>query len=157
GGVDRATGGTAIPSNTVNGAYTTLTGPAYYELATADIGTGTLVLKAPSGFIFDTNTPKPTVRIDYLGGSGSRSKNINNAVTPSNAPITSITTTTIVFTVTDPTSGGETNFLIWQNVRVRPTAVTPLASGNIVDVGTNTGFTGETTNVTSWGSLVEVG
>jgi len=86
-GVDRATGGTAISSNTVGGTYTTLTGPAFIEGNTADVGVGTIILKAPSGFIFDTNTPKPTVRIDYLGGSDSSSKNINNAADGSNAPL----------------------------------------------------------------------
>ena len=36
GGVERATGGTAIPTNT--GVYTSLTGPAYYEGLHGDVG-----------------------------------------------------------------------------------------------------------------------
>jgi hypothetical protein len=39
----------AIPSSTAGGAYTTLSGPVYYEYATGDVGTGTIILNAPSG------------------------------------------------------------------------------------------------------------
>src|SRR5438876_8335819 len=51
GGVEPATGGEAISSSTAGGAYATLTGPVYYEVATADVGTGTIILNAPSGFV----------------------------------------------------------------------------------------------------------
>src|SRR6185436_13092299 len=50
-GVERATGGTAIPSSTAGGTYTTLTGPVYYEYASGDIGIGTIILNAPAGFV----------------------------------------------------------------------------------------------------------
>src|SRR5206468_3580726 len=40
-GVERATGGTAIPSSTAGGTYTALTGPVYYEYASGDVGIGT--------------------------------------------------------------------------------------------------------------------
>src|SRR6185436_6664742 len=78
-GVERATGGTAIPSSTAGGTYTTLTGPVYYEYAMGDVGTGTIILNAPAGFIFDTGGSAPTVRIDRLTGSGSNYKNITGA------------------------------------------------------------------------------
>src|SRR5439155_4962925 len=61
GGVERASGGAAIPSSSVGGAYTALTGPTYYEAANGDVSTGTIILNAPSGFIFDTGGTAPTV------------------------------------------------------------------------------------------------
>src|SRR5262249_46462446 len=78
GGVDRATGGTAILTNSVGGAYTNLTGPAYFEISTGEVGTGTIILNAPTGFIFDSGGTAPTVRIDRTGGGGNDSKNINS-------------------------------------------------------------------------------
>jgi hypothetical protein len=154
GGVNRAIGGTAISSNNAGAAYVNLTGPSYIEANTGDVGTGTTILKAPAGFVFDTNTPQPTVRIDLLGGSGNH--NINQVSAGSTVAISSMTTTSITFSVTASTSGGCTNSLTWQNIRVRPTAGSPLASGNIVDTGT-AGITAVTNNNTSFGSLVEVG
>ena len=68
GGVERATGGTAIPSSYAGTTYTNLTGPVYYEVASADVGTGTIILNAPSGFIFDTGGTAPTVVITRLTG-----------------------------------------------------------------------------------------
>ena len=51
--------------------------------------------------------------------------------------MTSVTATQLTFTVTASSAGGGTpNTLTWQNVRVRPTAGTPLASGNITKTGT---------------------
>src|SRR5439155_1328913 len=41
GGVETANGGNAISADTAGGAYTTLTGPVYYEAASADVGAGT--------------------------------------------------------------------------------------------------------------------
>src|SRR5262249_53546474 len=42
----------------------------------------------------------------------------------------------LVFTVTSASASGVTCKLTWQNVRVRPTAGTPLASGNLSCSGT---------------------
>src|SRR4030095_12699527 len=50
--------------------------------------------------------------------------------------MTSVTSTQLVFTVTSPSASGITCKLTWQNVRVRPTAGTPLASGNLSRSGT---------------------
>src|SRR5262249_7050083 len=44
--------------------------------------------------------------------------------------------TQLVFTVTSSSASGVTCKLTWQNVRVRPTAGTPLASGNLSRSGT---------------------
>jgi len=155
-GVERATGGTAIPSSTAGGAYTTLTGPVYYEYLNGDAGTGTIILNAPSGFIFDTGGTAPTVRVDRLAGGGTDSKNINAVPTGTSVAVTSRTTTQITFTVTSASSGGVNCSLTWQNIRVRPTATSPLASGNITKTGTST-MAAVTSSSTSFGSLIEYG
>src|SRR5439155_24209068 len=155
-GVERATGGTAIPSSTTGGAYTTLTGPVYYEYATADVGTGTIILNAPSGFIFDTGGTAPTVRVDRLSGNGANNKNINAVASGTSVAITSRTTTQITFTVTLASSSGATCSLTWQDIRVQPTAASPLASGNITKTGTST-MAAVTNSATSFGSLIEYG
>ena len=54
-----ASGGGAISANSYNSAFTVLTGPVIVETVIGDINTGTLVLTAPAGFIFDTNAPLP--------------------------------------------------------------------------------------------------
>lgn len=152
--VTAATGGSLISADTTGGTYTSLTGPVISEGAVADIGRGTIILNVPSGFIFDTGSTAPTVLLTRTGGSGSNSKNINSAASGSSLIITSITTTQITFTVTNTTSGGVTNSLTWQNVRVRPSAGTPLASGNITKSGTATiiGVIGST----NFGTLTEI-
>jgi hypothetical protein len=157
GGVERATGGTAIPSSYAGLTYTNLIGPVYYEVLNADAGADatTIILNVPSGFIFDTGGTAPTVRIDRLGGSGGDSKNINDVPTGTSVAITARTTTQITFTVTNATSSGVTCSLTWQNIRVRPSASSPLASGNITKTGTSV-MAGVTAS-TSFGRLIEIG
>ena len=50
--------------------------------------------------------------------------------------MTSVTSTQLVFTVTTPSSSGVTCKLSWQNLRVRPSAGTPLALGILARAGT---------------------
>src|SRR5205823_1635495 len=114
------------------------------------VGTGTIILNAPSGFIFDTGGTAPTVRID---GASSASKNVNHVGNGSSVAMTSVTSTQLTFTVTFSSSGA-TCTLTWQNVRVRPTAGTPLASGNLTASGTAT-VLGLSTN-SNLGTLREV-
>src|SRR4030095_6512724 len=154
GGVERAIGGTAISSSSGTN-FTTLTGPTYWEAATADVGTGTIILNAPSGFVFDTGGTAPTVLITRTS-TGSDSHNINDVSTGTSAAITSRTTNQITFTVTAITSASATNSLTWQNVRVRPVASSPLASGDITKTGTST-MQAVTASSTSFGRLIELG
>jgi hypothetical protein len=155
-GVERATGGMAIPSSTAGGTYTTLTGPVYYEYASGDIGTGTIILNAPAGFVFDTGGTAPTVRIDRLTGSGSDNKNINTVASGTSVAVTSRTTTQMTFTVSSASSSGINCSLTWQNIRVRPAAASPLASGNITKTGTSV-MAAVTNSSTSFGRLIEIG
>jgi len=152
-----ATGGSAISDATVGGAYTTLTGPVLAESANGDIGengAGTIILNAPAGFEFDTGGTAPTVLITRIGGTGANSRNINDRASGFVEAITSRTSATITFTVAHASSNGVTNSLTWQDIRVRPTAAVPLASGNITKSGVST-IVGVNSS-TNLGTLTEV-
>jgi len=153
--ITAATGGGAISADNTGGTYTSLTGPLYGEAASGDAGVGTIILNAPAGFQFDTGTPLPTVLITRLSGGGSSARNINGAVSGTSVAVTSVTSTQVTFTITSASNSGVTNSLTWQNLRVRPTAGTPLASGNITKSGTST-MTGVTAGITNFGTFVEV-
>ncbi len=144
-----ASGGLAIPADTAGGAYTTLTGPVYQEGAPGDVSTGTIVLNVPSGFVFDASA---AVTVLVNGGS-SPLHNINDLANGS-VITAAVTTTNITITITAKSSNGSNNKLTWQNVRVRPTAGSPLASGNITKSGT-AGVTG-VTGSSNFGTLREV-
>ena len=152
--VTPATGGSSISADTTGGSYTTLTGPIISEGATGDINTGTIILNAPSGFIFDIGGTAPTIRIDCIGGCTTKNDNINNTISGNSVPITSITTTQITKNIAQETNNGVTNSLTWQNIRVRPSIGTPLASGNTTASGTSviSGVDG----TTNFGTLTEV-
>ncbi len=160
GTVTVASGGNAIPSNTAPGCvsagtWTTLAGPVYTEAGTAEVTTGTIILNVPSGFEFDTGGTVPTVLITRTSGSGSNFRNINNVASGTSVAITAVTSAALTFTVTDTTSSGVQNSLTWQDIRIRPTASAPLASGNITKSGTAT-MNGVTAGTTNFGTLTEV-
>ncbi len=154
GGTVAATGGEAISADTVSGTFTTLSGPVYYEVASADVKTGTIILNAPAGFIFDTGGTAPTVLITRIGGSGGTANNINGVVSGTAAAITSRTTSQITFTASSTSAAGVTCALTWQNIRVRPGAGTPLASGNITKTGSSV-MQAVVDGSTAFGSLSE--
>src|SRR5439155_321217 len=120
-----AIGGGAIPADGATGTFTSLSGPSYTENANGNVGTGTIILTAPSGFVFDTAGTAPTVLVTRLTGSGSSGNNINAVASGTALAMTSVTSTQLVFTVTSSSISGVTCKLTWQNVRVRPTAGTP--------------------------------
>ncbi len=133
--VTAATGGSAISADTAGGSWTSLTGPTITETAVADLpASGTIVLWVPAGFVFDTNTPVPNIKLTS-GDTGSPNKNINNTAVNGTMAVTT-TPTNITFTLTAKSSGNTLCTLLYQNIRVRPTAGTPLASGNITNSGT---------------------
>src|SRR6185369_3654451 len=68
-----ASGGGAIPASTASGTWTALTGPVIVETIVGDINVGTLILTAPSGFVFDTNAPLPIITLS----GDNNNKNIN--------------------------------------------------------------------------------
>src|SRR5262249_4183414 len=131
-----ATGGTSISADGATGTFISLTGPSYSENASGDVGTGTIIVNAPAGFVFDTGGTAPTILLTRLTGSGNAGNNINGVSSGTAVSMTSVTSTQIVFTVTSSSQSGVTCKLTWQNVRVRPTAGMPLASGNLTRNGT---------------------
>ncbi|HEX9614676.1 MAG TPA: hypothetical protein VGA55_04190, partial [Bacteroidota bacterium] len=155
--VTPTSGGGAISADNTGGTYVTLTGPVYSEAASGNAGTGTIILNVAPGFTFDTGGTAPTVLITRIGGSGGSARNINDVASGTSMAITSISTTQITFTITAASSNGVTNSLTWQDVRVRPTAGTPLASANMFKTGTST-MAGVTPNSggTNFGTLTEV-
>ena len=152
--VTTATGGSTISADTTGGTFTSLTGPIISEGATADIGIGTIILNAPTGFVFDTGGTAPTVLVTRTAGNGSNNRNINDLASGSTIAVTR-TSSALTVTVTAATSNSVRNSLTWQNVRVRPSAGTPIASGNIVKTGTSS-VSGVTNSTTNFGTLTEV-
>jgi hypothetical protein len=145
--ITAASGGTAISADTVNGAFTPLTGPVIVETIVGDVNVGTIVLTAPAGFQFDTSAPQPIITLS----GDNNNKNINSLTDGTIIPLT-VTASNISFTVASKSHGQTRNTLTYSNVRVRPTAGTPLASGNITNTGTSL-FPNSTTN---FGTLWEV-
>ncbi|MEW6302152.1 MAG: Ig-like domain-containing protein [Verrucomicrobiota bacterium] len=148
-----ATGGGAISAdNFGSGTFVTLTGPIYEEGVSGDVGSGTIILTAPAGFEFDTGGVAPTVLIT---GGATATDNINDLASGTSAAVTSVTASQITFTVTAESLVANT--LTWQNIRVRPTAGTPLATGNVtLDATSTSTLTDVTAGTTSFGALTEV-
>jgi hypothetical protein len=138
----------------VSGSFTNLTGPSYSENASGNVGTGTIILKAPAGFVFDTGGTAPTMLITRLTGTAKNTANINGVASGTAVAMSSVTSTQLVFTVTIRSSSSVTCKLTWQNVRVRPTTGTPLALGNLFSSGTAS-VVGLSTNA-NLGTLREV-
>jgi len=149
-----ALGGSAIPASTAGAAYTSLIGPTYTETASGEAGKGTIILSAPPGFVFDTGGPAPTVKIEKISGSGKTQININNATNGTAAAMTSVSSTQLVFTISTASSGTQCK-LTWQDVRVRPTASSPLAIGKLTKSGTSV-MVGVTNGVSNLGTLREI-
>jgi trimeric autotransporter adhesin len=142
-GVTAASGGGAISADTAATSFTTLSGPAIDD---TDISTGTIILNAPAGFVFNTDVADPpTVSVTYESGAG----------TDVVGSITSVTASQITYTVI--TAGSNEDLLTWQNVQVQPAAGTPLANGNIYETGTSSvEVVTQGSGGTNFGTLTEV-
>lgn len=152
--VTPATGGGSVASNTAvacsaAGSWSPLTGPTITETSAGNIGSGTIILKAPSGFEFDTAAAVTVL----LSGSGIASFNINDQPSGTSLAVSSVTASTITLAVT-ASSTFFSNTLTWQGIRVRPSSSTPLVSGNITLAGTS-GIVGVSA-ATNLGTLTEV-
>ncbi len=153
--ITSATGGSSISAdtNTTNGTatWTSLTGPILSEGVTGSITTGTIVLNAPTGFVFNTGQAI-TVLATRTAGTGANSRNINGVASGTSIAVTSQTSSQITLTVSSATTNGVTNSLTFQNIQVRPASGTVI-NGNITNTGTSTGVSGGSTN---YGTLTEV-
>jgi Invasin, domain 3/IPT/TIG domain/Quinohemoprotein amine dehydrogenase, alpha subunit domain III len=159
--VTPASGGTSINDTTggSGGAYTTLGDIVLDESNAGEIGLGTLVVKLPAGFEWRTST---TVNVAESGTSGSSHAillSTNPASCTSTSDSVNVTPTTSTITVRVCRVSGDDGKLTFSNPQVRPSAQTPLASGNIyldssstsTVVGVTAGPTG-----TNFGSLAMV-
>ena len=155
GTVTAATGGSAISadtnSTTGNGAFTTLTGPVINETNNTGMPVGTMILNAPAGFEFDTAANSVTVTVT---GTGTLAYINTLASTTGQARTKTFTptTTTITVWVTTASTGTGRSVFTWSGIKVRPTAGSPLANGNITYGGTSTGVAGGA----NMGTLAEV-
>ncbi len=134
-----------VSANQTGGAFTALNGPALAEGATADIGIGTIVLNAPPGFNFDPSATV-TASVTRLAGTG--------ALLALSSATATVTASNITVTVSSIDGSGTRSQITWAGIGVRPTAGTPLASGNITRSGTAT--VSGITNSTSLGVLTEI-
>ena len=125
----------ADKSTEATGSFTTaLTGPILKTNSQGSIGSGTLILNVPTGYVWDDGGTTPSVT-----GSTSIS-------------FTSVSATQVTFTVT--TAIGKNKTITFSNLRVKPSSGFPLAAtGNMTRSGTATLSTESSTN---YGTLTEV-
>lgn len=146
-----ATGGGSIPSETVGGTFTELTGPVYDEANSGEVGTGSIVLQLPPGFEWDTST-SPVIRVTRLNPGFPGGQNINDLADGGTIPASSINSQQVTFQIAEESSAQRRNRITFENLAVRPQQVTPEASGDIVHMGTSN-IDGVTAGSTSWGYL----
>ncbi|MDB6018143.1 MAG: hypothetical protein JWR19_2632 [Pedosphaera sp.] len=154
-----ASGGTAISADTAatggSGAWTTLGAITLGEAANADFSAGTnvtLILKAPSGFQFNTAS---TPSISFTA---------TKDITAASVVVTDSSTLTITVTVTN-TTHLDSLVIGSTGLQVRPTQAGPLFTGNHIYRPTTGGGTETITGVTTstdgssgsiFGNLTEV-
>jgi hypothetical protein len=147
-----ASGGGSISADTAataaSPAWASLGAITIKENAGGDFGAGTnvtMILKTPSGFEFNTAV---TPSITYTAGLS-----IASAV----GAMTDASTITLTLTVSNTTLLDTLIIGSTTAIQVRPTAGTPLASGNITLATASTAtITGITKGSTSLGALAEV-
>ena len=146
--VTAASGGPAISADSTGGTYTLLTGPILQESARGSIGTGTIILNVPSGFMFNTGANSVTATVTCTGAGGALLALASTTVTP--------TSTTITITVTTASGGSRACTITYSGIQVRPTAGSPLASGTITENGTSSYTVSPALTAAQYGQLTEV-
>jgi len=138
--ITAATGGSAISADDANTSYTSLTGPIIQEGIPGELtASGTIILKAPTGFEWNTgSTPGVSIAPAY-GGS-----------TTLASTFTSITSSNVTFTINTESSSNPGQ-ITFSGLQIRPTTGTLPNSGNITNIGT-TGQGG----ATNYGSIVMI-
>ena len=153
--VTDATGGSTISADTVGGTFTDLTGPVITENNVGQIGIGTIVLTAPSGFEFNTvqNVTATRVSAGSCSGTGNNVLKLND----SNSQTATPNSTTITFNVTQASAGNPslcTATITFTNIQVRPTTGILPNSGNITHTGTS--IIAGVDGTTNFGTLTEI-
>ena len=158
--VTAATGGGSISADSAGGNYTSLIKPVITEGSVGDVGVGTIIVNAPSGFNFATTANSVTLTVTYgsCSGSGNTSVKLGTGTGSSTQTVTP-TATTITHNVKTASKGvaGCVSTLTYTGIKVRPTAGTPLNSGNITKSSSSTStIRGVTNGSTNFGTLTEV-
>jgi hypothetical protein len=147
--VTPATGGTGLTVDVLP----PLTGPTIAEATAGDIGTGTIVLQAPTGFQFATTPNSVTATVSQAGGTcQGTSRVLKLAGGLTTQPVTP-TTTTITITVTQGTAsqGNCRSQIVWSGIQVQATQA---GNGNITKSATSgSTISGVTNGATNFGSL----
>jgi hypothetical protein len=158
--VTPASGGSSIADTTggSGGTYTTLGNLGMDESSPGEIGLGTLLVAAPSGFEWRTTS---TVHVAQSGASGGNTLQLtgNPSSCSGQANSVDVTPTSSTITVRVCRASKQSALLTFSNLAVRPAAQTPLASGNIYlnssSTATVVGVTAGTSG-TNLGSLATV-
>jgi len=150
-----ATGGSAISAVTASTTWTPLSGLVYQEGTAQDLASAigqTIKLDAPSGFVFDSTGaggPNPSVSVTQVGGAGTTNYAVVYVAGASSS-------SQLVFNLT-ALSDQTLDRLTWSNLRVEPSAGTPLASGILtLDSGSTATLVGVAKGTSNLGSLTEV-
>jgi hypothetical protein len=144
-----AMGGTSISADTAGGSYTPLSGPSITEVNKGNIQQGTIILNAPSGFVFDTTANSVTATV-----TGDLKISTNSSGNGSSLAYAILTTNTITIWVNGKSTATACT-IAWAGIKVRPTSATPLTNGFITETGTAT-FTYNTGSATNYGPLTEI-
>ncbi len=119
-----AAGGEAISADDANTTYTSLTGPVIQEGLPGELNaSGTLILKAPTGYEWNTSGTYNVTEAPAYGGS-----------TTLDASFTSVTATDLTYTI-DVASASNPGQLTFTGLEIRPTTGVLPNTGNITNIG----------------------
>src|SRR4051794_7308181 len=158
--VTPASGGSAILDSTgASTTWTSLGDITFSEDVAAQIGLGNIVIKAPAGFEF-----RPASISVAQGGTTSSGNRIllSSSLSSCSSQSSSVNVTPAASTISVRVcrASGDNAFVTFGGIQVRPTAKTPLASGNIyVDAATTSSLPAVVAGPvgTNLGSLAMIG
>jgi len=131
--------------------------PSIEESNPGEIGSGILILKAPSGFEFDTGSPAIALTVSQVAGALAATCDTAANGTGTKADVTNLTSSTVLITITRASTGTSKCLLTFSNIRVRPLTTTAPFSGSITKSSTgysnSAGIAGIVDGVTSFGDL----
>ncbi|NDF53721.1 MAG: hypothetical protein EB145_05965, partial [Proteobacteria bacterium] len=131
--------------------------PSIEESNPGEIGSGVLILKAPSGFEFDTGSPAIALTVGPVAGALAATCDTAANGTGTKADVTNLTSSTILVSITRASTGTSKCLLAFSNIRVRALTTTAPFSGAITK--SSTGYSnsaviaGIVDGVTSLGDL----
>ncbi|HXI70589.1 MAG TPA: Ig-like domain repeat protein [Verrucomicrobiae bacterium] len=130
--------------------YTNLTGPAITEGTSGDVGTGDIVLNAPSGFQFNTGVTV-TATVTRSGATGGTLLVLASSTA-------TVASGSITIHVNTADIGGAKSIITWSGIQAQPTSGTfPVTNpSNVTMASGGATVNGITAGTTSFGALTEV-